>query len=224
LLVKLFTQQLQSTWYYSINQTPTLLELGGKSPCIVDDTIDPLIAAKRIAWGKVFNCGQTCVAPDFVLVDEKIAAAFKKALGESFVEMIGDASTSKVYSRIVSDRHFDRLTQILKKQLLVSGSKLEFGGSSRKEDRFIEPTVVSLTNGNVDENPMLQEELFGPFLPVITFSNLDDAITTAKKMYVYPNVVVKIHCRCIHFQTTSKILRKYLRKSMLEMRLQMIQL
>ena len=163
-----------------------MLELGGKSPCIVDDTIDPIIAAKRIAWGKLLNCGQTCIAPDYVLVDEKIAAKFIKALGESFVEMLGNASESKSYARIVSDRHFERLTNILKKQLQVSGSKLEFGGSSRKEDRFIEPTVVSLTNGDVDENPMLQEELFGPLLPVITFSNLDQAIVIAKKICENP--------------------------------------
>lgn len=163
-----------------------MLELGGKSPCIVDDTIDPVIAAKRIAWGKLLNCGQTCIAPDYVLVDEKIAAKFIKALGDSFVEMLGNASESKSYARIVSDRHFERLTNILKKQLQVSGSKLEFGGSSRKEDRFIEPTVVSLANGDVDENPMLQEELFGPFLPVITFSNLDQAIVVAKKICENP--------------------------------------
>jgi aldehyde dehydrogenase (NAD+) len=166
------------------NLTPVLLELGGKSPCIVDDTIDPAIAAKRIAWGKVVNAGQTCIAPDYVLIDKKVSKKFLVALENSFKELLsGSASDSPHYGRIISEKHFDRLTGMLAQELKVPGSVKYSGGGSRREDKFIEPTVVTLTDADVSKHPILQEEIFGPLLPVIEYETIDEAITIAKKMY-----------------------------------------
>jgi aldehyde dehydrogenase (NAD+) len=168
------------------NLTPVLLELGGKSPCIVDDTINPAIAAKRIAWGKVINAGQTCIAPDYVLVHKNISKKFLAELEKSFeVLLTASAENSPYYGRIVSEKHFDRLTGMLASELKVKGSIKVCGGLSNRDNYFIEPTVVALEDAVVSKHPILQEEIFGPLLPVIEFSSVDEAIRIAKKMYSF---------------------------------------
>jgi acyl-CoA reductase-like NAD-dependent aldehyde dehydrogenase len=165
------------------NLTPVLLELGGKCPCIVDDTIDPAIAAKRIAWGKIGNSGQTCIAPDYVLVDKKVSKQFLLELEKSFRGLLnGSAEKAAHYGRIVSEKHFNRLTGILASELKVKGSTKYYGGASRRDDYFIEPTIVTLEDSDVSKHPILQEEIFGPLLPVIEFNNIDEAIRIVKKM------------------------------------------
>jgi aldehyde dehydrogenase (NAD+) len=163
--------------------TPVMLELGGKSPCIVDDTIDPAIAAKRIAWGKLLNAGQTCVAPDYILVDKKVSKSFLLMLKKSLDELLGgSAETCPHFGRIVSEKQFDRLTGILENELKVPGSTTFYGGSFQRKQRFIEPTIITLGDGEVSNHPILQQEIFGPLLPVIECNTIEDAIAIAKKM------------------------------------------
>jgi aldehyde dehydrogenase (NAD+) len=193
------------------NLTPVLLELGGKSPCIVDATIDPTIAARRIAWGKIVNAGQTCIAPDYVLIDKRMSKRFMAALDTAFTEMLqGPADKSASYARIVSDRHYDRLTTMLENELKVPGSTKMSGGTYRKSDRYIEPTVVLLSDADVSKHPVLQEEIFGPILPVIEFENIDQAIRMAKGVYVRFYLVMLLHCLC----TLSLMIVKRLKRSL----------
>jgi aldehyde dehydrogenase (NAD+) len=148
--------------------TPVTLELGGKSPVIVDASADIDIAARRVAWGKWLNAGQTCVAPDYVLVDKKVEAQFVDALGRAITDFYGnDPKSSTDYGRIVSPRHFDRLNAMLDSGTVV------IGGQSSATDRFISPTVLR----DVDMNSRLMtEEIFGPLLPIVPVDNVDEAI------------------------------------------------
>ena len=150
------------------NLTPVTLELGGKSPCFVDASVRLDYAAKRIAWGKFINAGQTCIAPDYILVDAAVKDEFvvqlKKAIGELYGE---NPSVSPDYARIVNQRQLDRL-----KGLLGSGT-IVVGGQVNDADRYLAPTVLD----NVDWNDSVMEsEIFGPILPILTYNNLDDAI------------------------------------------------
>lgn len=148
--------------------TPVTLELGGKSPCIVDKKVKIDQAARRILWGKVFNAGQTCIAPDYILVHssrkDELMAAFGKALKRFLGE---DAQKSKDYGRIVNERHFDRLVGLL------GDHKVLFGGNHDRDDKFIEPTVI---DAPPLDSPVMTEEIFGPLLPVHTYETLDEAI------------------------------------------------
>lgn len=150
------------------NLTPVVLELGGKSPCIVDKEADIKVAAKRIAWGKSLNAGQTCIAPDYLLVHEDIKEEFVEALRKSFRSLLGKKPyKTKHFVRIVSDKAFDRLVGYL------DNGAIRFGGDSNKEERYIEPTLLD----NVSPlAPVMQEEIFGPIFPLITFSETDEAI------------------------------------------------
>lgn len=146
--------------------TPITLELGGKSPVIVDETANIKIAAKRIAFGKALNAGQTCVGPDYLFIHENVKDKFleeyKKALKDFFPD--GDYSNMPV---IINDKHFNRLTNLLK------GEKVAIGGKIDGMNRFIEPTVL------VDvahDSPIMEEEIFGPILPVLTYTDLDQCI------------------------------------------------
>ena len=151
------------------NLTPVTLELGGKSPVIVDSSANLKVSAHRIAWGKWLNAGQTCVAPDYVLVDEKVRDAFVEELGKAIGEFYGEnPQASESYARIVSPRHFDRLKGLLR------GTTPSIGGVSDEGTRYISPTVLV----DVDlESQVMNEEIFGPILPVISVSSTDDAIS-----------------------------------------------
>jgi aldehyde dehydrogenase (NAD+) len=150
------------------NLTPVVLELGGKSPTIVHSSADVRVAARRIAQGRRNNAGQTCTAPDYVLVSKDVARPFLQHLKESILHFYGDEpQKSPDYGRIVSERHFDRLTP-----LLASGT-IYHGGRHDRADNFIAPTV--LVNVSPD-SPVMQEEIFGPILPVLEVDNVQQVI------------------------------------------------
>ena len=148
--------------------TPVSLELGGKSPCVVtaDARID--LAAKRIAFGKLLNCGQTCVAPDYVLVDRRVKDELVAALIRHMTAMVGeDATKNNEYVHMVNEKHFDRVLG------LIDPAKVVFGGRSDRATLRIAPTI--LDNVTV-EDAVMGEEIFGPVLPILTYDNLDEAV------------------------------------------------
>jgi len=150
------------------NLTPVTLELGGKSPTIVDASANIAVAARRIAWAKYVNAGQTCVAPDYVLAHKSIANELVEAIRTSITEFYGeDPHASKDYSRVISPKHFLRLTS------LITSGKVAIGGQSEQAERYIAPTVLV----DVDQNSaVMQEEIFGPILPVLEVGSIDEAI------------------------------------------------
>jgi len=155
--------------------TPVTLELGGKSPVIVDADADLAVAARRIAWGKFLNAGQTCVAPDYVLVHEQVGGALVDALRSTLHAFYGgDPSQSPDYARIVNDRHFDRLSGLLSS----TAATVAVGGDMARGERFISPTV--LTDVSPDD-PVMEEEIFGPILPVIAVRDVTEAIGFVKR-------------------------------------------
>jgi aldehyde dehydrogenase (NAD+) len=142
------------------NLTPVVLELGGKSPCIIDKTADIKVAAKRIAWGKTLNSGQTCIAPDYILIHEDIKDAFVKAFGKEVRNLHGeDIKADTHYVRMVNDKAFERVTGYFKDGNII------YGGRSDAAERFIEPTLIE--NVSLDSH-LMTEEIFGPVFPVIT--------------------------------------------------------
>ncbi|KAI1314998.1 Aldehyde dehydrogenase [Mortierella claussenii] len=155
------------------NLTSLTLELGGKSPAIVDENTNLTVAAKRIAFGKGFNTGQTCIAPDYALVTAKAEPQFVEALRTAFMELYGpDPQSSTSYGRIINARHFHRLHKLIQSSNDSSG-EIVFGGHVDEKDLFISPTVIT----NVDrEDKIMQEEIFGPILPIIRIADIDDAI------------------------------------------------
>lgn len=150
------------------NLTPVTLELGGKSPVIIDESANLKVAARRITWGKWLNAGQTCVAPDYVLIDEKLRQPFIDEVGKAVDQFYGaNPHTSDSYGRIVSSRHFDRLRHLL------TGGTVALGGDIKEDERYISPTVLV----DVDMNSTLMtEEIFGPLLPIVTVPSVDEAI------------------------------------------------
>ncbi len=165
----------------SKNLTPVILELGGKSPCVVDSGADVNIAARRIAWGKTLNAGQTCIAPDYLLihssVKEKFIETFKKELARLHGE---DIRQSRHFARMVSDKAFKRVSSYLGQGRIV------IGGSTDASQRYIEPTLLDDVSPAA---PVLQEEIFGPVLPMITFDRQDEALgyikSKAKPLALY---------------------------------------
>lgn len=151
------------------NLTPVTLELGGKSPVVVDKSANIKIAARRIAWGKWLNAGQTCIAPDYILVDNSVKADLIDGIAAAITDFYGEnPQTSDSYGRIVSDRHFARL------QSMMSGGTVVVGGETDATTRFIAPTVLD----NVDaSSQLMNEEIFGPLLPIIGVSSTDEAIS-----------------------------------------------
>jgi len=151
--------------------TPVTLELGGKSPAIVAADADVEVTARRIAWGKFVNSGQTCIAPDYVLVARPLRDRLVAAIEASVTEFYGaDPHTSDDYGRIISDDHFERISSLIH----ADGSgDIAFGGTTDPTDRFIAPTV--LTDPDL-ESDVMSEEIFGPVLPVICVDNVDEAI------------------------------------------------
>ncbi|MEG0470955.1 MAG: aldehyde dehydrogenase [Solibacillus sp.] len=156
--------------------TPVALELGGKSPVIVDQTANLEVAAKRIAWGKFNNTGQTCVAPDYILVHQSVEKKFVKQMKKALREFFGEHSQkSEDYGRIINLRQFDRLQKILDRERHA----VTFGGSTDREDLFIEPTLLE----NITwDSPSMEDELFGPLLPIMTYKELPQAIHEVRKL------------------------------------------
>ena len=150
------------------NLTPVVLELGGKSPCIIDKDADIEVAAKRVAWGKSLNAGQTCIAPDYLMLHKNIKDKFLSELEKAFGELLGDdPQKSDHFVRIVNDAAFERL-----KGYLADG-EVVFGGKTDKSERYFSPTVLDHVS---PDSPVMQEEIFGPIFPVQTFSSLDEVI------------------------------------------------
>jgi len=152
------------------------LELGGKSPTIVDETANLKDAAQKISWGKFLNCGQICLAPDYVLVQEsvkeKLLEEIKKISIKQFSSENGSVKDSDNYARIVNKKHFERLSSLLNKTTDF-GDKIFMGGKTDEETSFIEPTVLT---GVTLDSPVMSEEIFGPILPIITFNNIDEVV------------------------------------------------
>ena len=160
------------------NLTSVTLELGGKSPCIVDETANIRKSAEKIAWGKFINNGQTCVAPDYVLVHKSIENEFVTAMKSSIESMYGkDVKQSNDYCRIVNNRHFNRLDNLLK-EAVEKGANVSVGGQTDGADDFIAPTLLTDVN---DDMKIMQEEIFGPILPIISYSTNEEAIAHIKK-------------------------------------------
>ena len=143
--------------------TPVILELGGKSPCIIDKSADIRIAAKRIAWGKTLNSGQTCIAPDYILIHKEIQKEFVKAFAEEIKNLHGeDIQADRHYVRMVNDKAFERVTGYFKDGNII------YGGRTDAATRFIEPTLIE----NVPlDSPLMTEEIFGPVFPIVTFED-----------------------------------------------------
>lgn len=155
------------------NLTPVVLELGGKSPCIVDEDANIDVAAKRIAWGKLINAGQTCIAPDYLFAHSSIKDELLDKIATNIKLMYGDnIKQSRFYPRIVNERAVNRL------EGLLSEGKIHTGGEVDNKDKFISPTIID------DVKPdylVMQEEIFGPILPVMTFENIDETISYINK-------------------------------------------
>ena len=150
----------------AINLTPTTLELGGKNPCIVDETANLKVASKRIVFGKFLNCGQTCIAPDFILVHESVKKDFTEKIIERIRKIYNeDVENSENYSRIINKKHFLRLIKLLEKDKII------YGGKNNPNSNFIEPTLIDGSNFN---SSLMKEEIFGPILPVVSYSNKDE--------------------------------------------------
>lgn len=148
--------------------TPVVLELGGKSPCVVDASADIKMAARRIAWGKTLNAGQTCIAPDYLLIHSALKERFVEAFRQELRSLHGkDIKRSKHFVRMVNDKAFERVSSYLECGRVVAG------GSVDASERYIEPTLLA----DVDlDSPVMQEEIFGPVLPMIPFDSTDEAI------------------------------------------------
>ena len=153
--------------------TPVTLELGGKSPVIVDATADMALAVKRIAWGKLFNAGQTCIAPDYVLVQRTLYEALLAGLEDAFTHMAGrDPLRNPDYPQIISQRHFERLCR------MINPAQVAYGGQSDPAARRIAPTLLS---GVTPDDAVMGEEIFGPLLPVLAYDTLDEALTVVAR-------------------------------------------
>ncbi len=169
----------------------TTLELGGKSPAIVDDSADLSTTAKRLAWGKFVNAGQTCIAPDYIMVSERNEKALVDALRSSISDLYGGTDSerrdSKDLCRIINGRNFDRLKKLLDDSV-AQGAQVELGGQTDAGDRYIAPTILTKVKG---DTAIMSEEIFGPILPILTYKSIDEVgpfITAREKplaLYVF---------------------------------------
>ncbi|HHQ7204714.1 aldehyde dehydrogenase [Staphylococcus aureus] len=154
----------------SENLVPVTLEMGGKSPVIVDETANIKVASERICFGKFTNAGQTCVAPDYILVHESVKDDLITALSKTLREFYGqNIQQSPDYGRIVNLKHYHRLTSLLNSAQM----NIVFGGHSDEDERYIEPTLLDHVTS---DSAIMQEEIFGPILPILTYQSLDEAI------------------------------------------------
>lgn len=172
------------------NLTSVTLELGGKSPTIIDGTFNIKLCAERIAWGKFMNAGQTCITPDYVLVKDNIVDEFIKELKKQVAKFYsdnGDFSSSLCYSRLINENHTDRLNETILKEI-EAGAKIISGGNSDIDKKFIEPTIIT---GVAVDGPVMSEEIFGPILPILTYKTFEDIIEVVRKnpnplaMYIF---------------------------------------
>ena len=155
------------------NLTSVTLELGGKSPAVIDETVNLRKSAENTVWGKCFNAGQTCVAPDYLVVHESIAAEYVAALGAAITRFYGEnPQTSPDLARIVNQRHTDRLAGLLE-DAVRRGATVAHGGTVNRAERYVAPTVLT---GVTEEMKIMEEEIFGPLLPVLTYRTLNEAI------------------------------------------------
>jgi aldehyde dehydrogenase (NAD+) len=148
--------------------TPVTLELGGKSPCVVDETANLALAARRIVFGKYLNCGQTCVAPDYLYVQEDICEPLMAAIGDEILAQYGQSPLHNPdYGKIINQDHFDRLMG------LIDRLKVSIGGDCNPNTLQIAPTVLKEISFS---DPIMEDEIFGPILPVLTYRHLEEAI------------------------------------------------
>jgi aldehyde dehydrogenase (NAD+) len=168
----------------SKNLVPVTLELGGKSPCIVDKTSDLELSAKRIVFGKFLNSGQTCIAPDYILVDKQVKDKLIECLINSINVLYNDSQNADDYGRIISESHFDRLVS-----MLMDG-KILYGGNISREEKYISPTLITDIHSNSN---LLSQEIFGPILPIITYEDLDIMLEELRRkpkplaLYIFSN-------------------------------------
>ena len=165
------------------NLTPVTLELGGKSPAIVDKRVDITKAARRIVFGKFINCGQTCIAPDYLFVHEDIKERFIEELKKWTEKFFGiDAHNSSDYGKIINLRHFERIQNYLK------DGQIAYGGNTQKEDLYISPTLMMDVH---PDSPVMEEEIFGPVLPILTYKDINEVLKFIRKrpkplaLYIY---------------------------------------
>lgn len=179
------------------NLIPVTLELGGKSPCIVDKDANIPLAARRIVWGKLLNAGQTCVAPDYIYVHldarDKLLKSMVKEIKEQYGENMKESAD---YPRIINEKNFERLISY------IDYNKLYFGGHTDKEQLYIQPTILQGVNWN---DPVMSDEIFGPILPVLEFENLDDVI---KKLNYEPKPLA-----LYYFSENKKSIKKVLNET-----------
>lgn len=178
--------------------TPVTLELGGKSPCIVHGSADLKVAARRIAFGKYLNCGQTCVAPDYVLCQRSVKDRFLEAVrAEIAAQYPGSYLDNPAYGKMISSRHFDRVSA------LIDPEKVVCGGRSSRDAQKIEPTVM---DGVSWDDPIMGEEIFGPVMPILTFDTIDEVIETVNAhdrplaLYLFAedkSVIRRVTSRCL---------------------------
>lgn len=167
------------------NLTPVTLELGGKSPCIIDRTANLKLAAKRLAFGKYLNCGQTCVAPDYLLIEESVKEKFLSLLGKAIFKMYGEHPLENAdYGKIVNQKHFERLVGLIERKKVI------YGGKADPDTLQIEPTIMDFVKPG---DAIMQEEIFGPILPVLTFRDIRQAEMFVRKrekplaLYLFTN-------------------------------------
>lgn len=152
----------------SKNLTPVTLELGGKSPCVIDETADLKVAAKRLVFGKYLNVGQTCVAPDYLLIKKEIKDEFLGLIKKEIVNMFGEKPLENdLYGHIINEKHFERICGLIDKDKCV------FGGKADKNTLKIEPTILDNVSLN---DAVMKEEIFGPILPILTYEKIEDAV------------------------------------------------
>lgn len=158
--------------YASDYLIPLTLELGGKSPCIVDRDIDHEVTARRILWGKFFNAGQTCIAPDYLLVHKDIREKFTEKLISVIGEFYNTEDPVSDFTHIINDKHYKRLCELLKEGDIITGGKTD------EKNRYISPTIL----GNIDKDSnIMKEEIFGPILPMMEYEDLEDVLKDIKK-------------------------------------------
>ncbi len=169
----------------SKNLTPVTLELGGKSPCVIDETADLKVAAKRLVFGKYLNVGQTCVAPDYLLIKKEIKDKFLGLIKQEIVNMFGEKPLENdLYGHIINEKHFERICGLIDK------NKCVFGGKMDKNTLKIEPTILDNVNLN---DAVMKEEIFGPILPILPYENIEDAVQIVKSfekplaLYLFSN-------------------------------------